>query len=76
MPVKLGEYLSSGLPVIVSRIAGWVDDIIDGAGAGIAVRWFGASEQERASAAANTRWTSAVGISFGRVTWMPLGDPT
>ena len=53
MPVKLGEYLSCGLPVIVSRIPGWVDDVIDEGGAGVAVRWFGASEGERASAVAH-----------------------
>jgi glycosyltransferase involved in cell wall biosynthesis len=34
-PVKLGEYLSAGVPVIVSRGAGVVDQMIEGADAGV-----------------------------------------
>ncbi len=54
MPVKLGEYLSCGVPVLVSRIAGWVDQIVDDAGAGVAVSWFGVSDDTRRQEAART----------------------
>lgn len=49
MPVKLGEYLSSGVPVVVSRMDGWVDDLVGHGGAGIAIDWFGQSSEQRAS---------------------------
>lgn len=49
MPVKLGEYLACGVPVIVSRMDGWVDDLIGAGGAGLAIDWFGASDERRAS---------------------------
>ncbi|MGH7647937.1 MAG: glycosyltransferase, partial [Gemmatimonadaceae bacterium] len=49
MPVKLGEYLSCGVPVIVSRMDGWVDDLVGDGGAGIAIDWFGQSSAQRAS---------------------------
>lgn len=52
-PVKLGEYLSSGVPVPVSRIAGWASEIVDDAGAGVAVSWFGASDPARQQEAAH-----------------------
>lgn len=39
-PVKLGEYLAAGLPVVVSRGIGDVDTTITKAGAGIAVELF------------------------------------
>lgn len=39
-PVKLGEYLAAGLPVVVSRGVGRVDDLIDRTGAGIVVDLF------------------------------------
>lgn len=45
MPVKLGEYLASGAPVIVSRVPGWVDEIVGRAGAGISVEVFGVSPE-------------------------------
>lgn len=41
MPVKLGEYLASGLPVVASRVPGWIDEIVTSNGAGISVRCFG-----------------------------------
>jgi len=47
MPVKLGEYLSCGVPVIVSRMDGWVDGLVAAEGAGIAIDWFGASSDQR-----------------------------
>jgi glycosyltransferase involved in cell wall biosynthesis len=52
MPVKLGEYLSCGVPVIVSRMDGWVDELVGAVGAGVAIEWFGLSDQARASTAA------------------------
>lgn len=54
MPVKLGEYLSCGVPVLVSRIAGWVNEIVHDAGAGVAVSWFGVSEEDRRREASRT----------------------
>ena len=48
MPVKLGEYLSCGVPVIVSRMDGWVDDLVSQGDAGVAIDWFGASSEQRA----------------------------
>lgn len=47
MPVKLGEYLSCGVPVIVSRMDGWVDDLVGKGGAGIAIDWFSVSSEAR-----------------------------
>jgi glycosyltransferase involved in cell wall biosynthesis len=47
MPVKVGEYLSSGVPLIVSRVTGWVDDIVEAHGAGIVVDWFGSDPQRQ-----------------------------
>ena len=49
MPVKLGEYLACGVPVIVSRVDGWVGELVERAGAGVAVDWFGASASSRAA---------------------------
>ena len=49
MPVKLGEYLSCGVPVIVSRMDGWVDDLVGEGGAGLAIDWFGQSSERRKS---------------------------
>jgi glycosyltransferase involved in cell wall biosynthesis len=46
-PVKLGEYLSAGVPVIVSRGAGRVDDLIAGSDAGV-VTDFGLPEGDDA----------------------------
>lgn len=48
MPVKVGEYLSSGVPLVVSRINGWVDDMVEAHGSGIVVDWFGSDPQRRA----------------------------
>jgi glycosyltransferase involved in cell wall biosynthesis len=47
-PVKLGEYLSAGVPVIVSRGAGRVDELIAGSDAGV-VTDFGLPEGDDAS---------------------------
>ena len=41
MPVKVGEYLSCGVPLIVSRFSEWVDELIVKPSAGIAIDWFG-----------------------------------
>jgi glycosyltransferase involved in cell wall biosynthesis len=50
MPVKLGEYLACGVPVIVSRMDGWVDELLGGGGAGIAIDWFDVSSALRTAA--------------------------
>lgn len=56
MPVKLGEYLASGLPVIASRVPGWIDEIVTTKGAGVSVRCFAVSaEQLREEAARAVR---------------------
>jgi glycosyltransferase involved in cell wall biosynthesis len=47
-PVKLGEYLASGLPVIVSRGVGKVDELVLRTGAGLVVDLF-ANDQTCAS---------------------------
>lgn len=52
MPVKLGEYLSCGLPIVVSRVAGWVDEFVGDAGAGVVVDWFGVGDAARETEAA------------------------
>jgi glycosyltransferase involved in cell wall biosynthesis len=39
-PVKLGEYLASGLPVIISHGFGHLDNLIEHAGAGVTVELF------------------------------------
>ena len=49
MPVKLGEYLSCGVPVIVSRMDGWVDNLVSEGGAGLAIDWFGLSNERHQS---------------------------
>jgi glycosyltransferase involved in cell wall biosynthesis len=49
MPVKVGEYLSCGVPVVLSRMDGWVDDLIRDGGAGIAIDWFRVTNEQRAS---------------------------
>lgn len=59
MPVKLSEYLSCGVPVIVSRMDGWVDDVVRTAGAGLAIEWFGVSDDERKSTVASVLSTLA-----------------
>jgi glycosyltransferase involved in cell wall biosynthesis len=41
MPVKVGEYLSCGVPLIVSRFSGWVDELVGSREAGIVIDWFG-----------------------------------
>jgi glycosyltransferase involved in cell wall biosynthesis len=52
LPVKFAEYLASGLPVIVSRIGGWLEDRVARGGIGLAIDCFSASEQKlRAEAA-------------------------
>ncbi len=44
-PTKLGEYLAAGLPVIVSRGTGRVDELIENERAGAAVTVFGLSDR-------------------------------
>jgi glycosyltransferase involved in cell wall biosynthesis len=48
MPVKVAEYLSSGVPLVTSRVAGWVDELVDAYNAGVVVDWFGCSADEQA----------------------------
>ena len=44
-PIKLGEYLAAGLPVLVSRGVGKVDTLVTRAGAGIAIELFDGGAQ-------------------------------
>jgi glycosyltransferase involved in cell wall biosynthesis len=50
-PVKLGEYLAAGLPVVVSCGIGRVDDMITASGAGLAVDLFDGDDADLASEA-------------------------
>jgi glycosyltransferase involved in cell wall biosynthesis len=47
MPVKVGEYVASGVPLVVSRISGELDDLVRTYDAGIVVPWFELGEAER-----------------------------
>ena len=47
MPVKVGEYLASGIPLIVSRISGELDELVRAYDAGVVVSWFELGEAER-----------------------------
>jgi glycosyltransferase involved in cell wall biosynthesis len=51
-PVKLAEYLASGLPVIVSRGLAQLDTLVENAGAGIAVDMFERDDEWVAAEAA------------------------
>jgi hypothetical protein len=50
VPVKIGEYLAAGVPVVVSSIEQWVDDVFDRNAAALVVEWFGqpSAQQEDA----------------------------
>jgi glycosyltransferase involved in cell wall biosynthesis len=50
VPVKIGEYLAAGVPVIVSRIEQWVDDLFDRTSAALVVDWFGQSRARQEDA--------------------------
>lgn len=85
MPVKLGEYLSCGVPVIVSRMDGWVDDLVRDGGAGMAITWFGISDEERKSTVASILSTlsshgtqlreHAAALCRERFTWSQYTQP-
>jgi glycosyltransferase involved in cell wall biosynthesis len=45
-PTKLGEYLAAGVPVLVARGTGFIDQLVEGAGAGHGVRAFGLKSEE------------------------------
>lgn len=47
MPVKVAEYLAAGVPLIVSTMTGWVDELIEGYGAGLVIDWFAADALTR-----------------------------
>jgi glycosyltransferase involved in cell wall biosynthesis len=47
VPVKLGEYLAAGVPVVTSSLLEWTRELLHGSSASIAVEWFGVSEDER-----------------------------
>ena len=47
-PTKLGEYLSSGVPVIVSRGTGIVGELVEGNCAGMQIDWFSQDQEGRA----------------------------
>jgi glycosyltransferase involved in cell wall biosynthesis len=52
MPVKFAEYLASGLPIVTSRVGGWLDDVVEREDVGIAVDCIGRAPDEiRAEAA-------------------------
>jgi len=46
-PTKFAEYLAAGLPVLVSRGTGVLDDMVETHGAGMAIDWFGSSLDHR-----------------------------
>lgn len=50
-PTKLGEYLAAGVPMIVSRGVGRVDELVEEFGAGIAIDCFGVSADSLAAEA-------------------------
>jgi glycosyltransferase involved in cell wall biosynthesis len=47
VPVKLGEYLAAGVPVIVSRIEQWVGGLFGNSSAALIVDWFGTSRSRQ-----------------------------
>ncbi len=47
VPVKLGEYLAAGVPVVISRVDGWLHETIATASAGWSIDWFGLGDAER-----------------------------
>jgi glycosyltransferase involved in cell wall biosynthesis len=47
MPVKVGEYLASGVPLILSRTSGELDDLVREYDAGVVVSWFDLGEAAR-----------------------------
>jgi len=47
VPVKLGEYLAAGVPVVISRVDGWLHHTIEDASAGWSIDWFGSGDAER-----------------------------
>lgn len=47
VPVKLGEYLAAGVPVVMSRVDGWLDAMVAEANAGWSIDWFGRGTTER-----------------------------
>ncbi len=53
-PVKLGEYLAAGLPVVVSRGAGRVAEMVERSGAGIVVAYTGDPQEDLAGEVART----------------------
>jgi glycosyltransferase involved in cell wall biosynthesis len=47
VPVKLGEYLAAGVPVVVSQVDGWLQETVAHAAAGWSIDWFGSAEDAR-----------------------------
>lgn len=47
VPVKLGEYLAAGVPVVMSRVDGWLHNTVENASAGWSIDWFGRADAER-----------------------------
>jgi hypothetical protein len=48
VPVKLGEYLGAGVPVVISSLVEWNQTLLGRSPAALAVDWFGASEARQA----------------------------
>jgi len=46
-PTKFAEYLAAGLPVVVSRGTGILDDLVEANGAGLAIDWFNSNDERR-----------------------------
>jgi glycosyltransferase involved in cell wall biosynthesis len=47
VPVKLGEYLASGVPVVMSSLVEWNDVLLARSPAALSVDWFGVSDAVR-----------------------------
>lgn len=47
VPVKLGEYLGAGVPVVISSVLEWNTHLLRDSPAALAIDWFGVSEARR-----------------------------
>jgi len=47
VPVKLGEYLAAGVPVVTSSLLEWTRDLLEGSSGSIAIDWFGIPDDAR-----------------------------
>jgi hypothetical protein len=84
VPVKLGEYLAAGVPVVTSSLLEWTHDLLEGSAAGIAVDWFGVSDAARVRQVEHvlaqlgqhhtTLSAEAVSLAERRFTWRAYVD--